>query len=44
MVTAAAPVERRGFIITILFTGYGAGCAIAGLVSLLFILGGGEWR
>jgi MFS family permease len=42
MVTAAAPVERRGFIITILFTGYGAGCAIAGLVSLLFILGG--WR
>ncbi|CAN5450036.1 MFS transporter [soil metagenome] len=42
MVTAAAPIERRGFIITTLFTGYGAGCAIAGLVSLLFVLGG--WR
>ena len=42
MVTAAAPPRRRGFIITVLFTGYGAGCAIAGLVSLLFILGG--WR
>jgi MFS family permease len=42
MVTAAAPPERRGFTITILFTGYGAGCAIAGLVSLLFAFGG--WR
>ena len=40
MVTAAAPPHRRGFIITVLFTGYGAGCAIAGLVSLLFFLGG----
>lgn len=42
MVTAAAPVQRRGLIITGLFTGYGAGCAIAGLVSLLFVFGG--WR
>jgi len=42
MVTAAAPPRRRGFIITVLFTGYGAGCAIAGLVSLLSIFGG--WR
>jgi len=40
MVTAAAPPHRRGFIITVLFTGYGAGCAIAGLFSLLSVFGG----
>lgn len=43
MVTAAAPVERRGLAITALFTGYGLGAALAGMVAVAFV-GLGGWR
>jgi len=43
MVTAAAPLQRRGLAITALFTGYGLGAAIAGMVAVAF-LGLGGWR
>ena len=43
MVTAAAPIERRGLAITTLFTGYGLGATIAGIVVGLFG-SSGDWR
>lgn len=43
MVTAAAPLQRRGLAITALFTGYGLGAAMAGMVAVAF-LGLGGWR
>lgn len=43
MVTAVAPVARRGLAITALFTGYGLGAAVAGMVAVAF-LGMGGWR
>ncbi|HYP81060.1 MAG TPA: MFS transporter [Steroidobacteraceae bacterium] len=43
LVTAAAPEARRGFAIMVLFTGYGSGAAVAGLVAAAFI-GSGGWR
>jgi AAHS family 4-hydroxybenzoate transporter-like MFS transporter len=42
IVTAIAPPARRGLIISALFVAYGLGATLAGLVSLLFVLGG--WR
>ena len=44
MVTASAPTERRGIAITALFTGYGLGAAMAGVVAVAFVtLGGWPW-
>ncbi|MCW2385732.1 MULTISPECIES: MFS transporter [unclassified Sphingobium] len=43
IVTAAAPVQRRGLAITFLFTGYGLGATIAGIVAIAFT-GLGGWR
>ena len=43
LVTAAAPVERRGFAIMVLFTGYGLGATLAGVVATAFS-GIGGWR
>jgi MFS family permease len=43
MVTAAARIERRGLAITTLFTGYGLGATIAGVVVGLFGTSG-DWR
>jgi len=43
LVTAAAPVKRRGLAITSLFTGYGLGAAVAGMVAAAFVDLGG-WR
>ncbi|MBO9669118.1 MAG: MFS transporter [Sphingobium sp.] len=43
MVTAAAPPQRRGLAITGLFTGYGLGAAMAGMVAVAFF-GLGGWR
>lgn len=43
MVTAAAPQARRGLAIMVLFTGYGLGAALAGLVATGFSAHGG-WR
>jgi MFS family permease len=43
LVTAAAPVERRGFAIMVLFTGYGLGATLAGVVATAFAEIGG-WR
>ncbi|MCW2396666.1 MFS family permease [Sphingobium sp. B8D3C] len=43
IVTAAAPLERRGLAITFLFTGYGLGATIAGIVAIAFT-GLGGWR
>lgn len=43
LVTAAAPSKKRGLAIMILFTGYGLGATIAGLVSTAFADLGG-WR
>ncbi|MBK6674971.1 MAG: MFS transporter [Proteobacteria bacterium] len=43
LVTAAAPVERRGFAIMVLFTGYGLGATLAGVVATAFA-GFGGWR
>lgn len=42
MVTAVAPAHRRGLAITALFTGYGLGATIAGLVVGIF--GPDGWR
>ena len=43
MVTAAAPAPRRGLAITSLFTGYGLGATMAGMVAVAFA-GLGGWR
>jgi len=43
MVTASAPAEKRGIAITALFTGYGLGAAMAGVVAVAFVTLGG-WR
>lgn len=43
MVTAVAPPQRRGIAITALFTGYGLGAAMAGMVAVVFV-GLGGWR
>lgn len=43
LVTAAAPSERRGLAIMMLFTGYGLGATVAGLVADGFTQWGG-WR
>jgi AAHS family 4-hydroxybenzoate transporter-like MFS transporter len=43
LVTAAAPVERRGLAIMMLFTGYGLGATVAGVVATAFA-GMGGWR
>ncbi|MEO9133299.1 MAG: MFS transporter, partial [Sphingomonas sp.] len=43
LVTAVAPVKRRGLAITSLFTGYGLGAAVAGMVAAAFVDLGG-WR
>lgn len=43
LVTAAAPDERRGLAIMMLFTGYGLGATVAGLVATAFADFGG-WR
>lgn len=43
LVTAAAPSKRRGLAIMMLFTGYGLGATVAGLVSTGFAELGG-WR
>jgi MFS transporter, AAHS family, 4-hydroxybenzoate transporter len=43
LVTAAAPVARRGFAIMVLFTGYGLGATLAGVVATAFS-GIGGWR
>lgn len=43
MVTAAAPARRRGLAITALFTGYGLGATMAGMVAVAFA-GLGGWR
>ena len=43
IVTAQAPAERRGLSILVLFTGYGLGAALAGIVAAGFADLGG-WR
>jgi AAHS family 4-hydroxybenzoate transporter-like MFS transporter len=43
LVTAAAPAKRRGIAIMMLFTGYGLGATVAGLVAAGFA-GFGGWR
>ena len=43
LVVAAAPARRRGLAIMILFTGYGLGATVAGLVAAAFS-GLGGWR
>jgi len=43
LVTAAAPVARRGLAIMVLFTGYGLGATLAGVVANAFI-GLGGWQ
>ena len=43
LVTAAAPVQRRGLAIMMLFTGYGLGATVAGLVATA-VAGMGGWR
>lgn len=43
LVTAAAPVARRGLAIMVLFTGYGLGATLAGIVANGFVDHGG-WR
>lgn len=43
IVTAVAPAARRGLAIMILFTGYGLGATLAGLVAAAFADAGG-WR
>lgn len=43
IVTLSAPREKRGFAVTMLFTGYGLGATIAGLISSVFVDAGG-WR
>jgi MFS family permease len=44
LVTAAAPERRRGVAVTALFTGYGLGAALAGIVAVIFTGLGGGWR
>jgi MFS transporter, AAHS family, 4-hydroxybenzoate transporter len=43
LVTAAAPAPRRGLAIMILFSGYGLGATLAGMVATAFV-GFGGWR
>ena len=43
LVTAAAPPARRGFAIMVLFTGYGLGATLSGVVATAFTNLGG-WR
>jgi MFS family permease len=43
LVTAAAPRAKRGLAIMMLFTGYGLGATVAGLVATAFTNAGG-WR
>ena len=43
LVTAAAPSARRGLAIMVLFTGYGLGATLAGVVATTFMDSGG-WR
>lgn len=43
IVTGVAPAARRGLAIMILFTGYGLGATLAGLVAAAFA-GAGGWR
>ncbi|HEX7238430.1 MAG TPA: MFS transporter [Gammaproteobacteria bacterium] len=43
IVTAVAPAARRGLAIMILFTGYGLGATLAGIVAAAFADAGG-WR
>jgi MFS family permease len=43
IVTVVAPVARRGLAIMILFTGYGLGATLAGIVAAAFADAGG-WR
>jgi MFS transporter, AAHS family, 4-hydroxybenzoate transporter len=43
LVTAAAPAARRGLAIMILFSGYGLGATLAGMVATAFVDFGG-WR
>lgn len=43
IVTQSAPPEKRGFAVTMLFTGYGTGAMLAGLISGAFAASG-EWR
>jgi MFS transporter, AAHS family, 4-hydroxybenzoate transporter len=43
LVAAAAPAKRKGFIIMVLFTGYGLGATVAGLIATGFS-GIGGWR
>lgn len=43
LVTAAAPAPRRGLAIMVLFTGYGLGATLAGVVANAFA-GFGGWR
>ncbi|MBN8831360.1 MAG: MFS transporter [Sphingomonadales bacterium] len=43
IVTTSAPAERRGLAIMILFTGYGLGATVSGLIAELFSDAGG-WR
>ena len=43
IVTGVAPPERRGLAIMVLFTGYGLGATVAGLLASAFLQAGG-WR
>jgi MFS transporter, AAHS family, 4-hydroxybenzoate transporter len=43
IVTLSAPREKRGFAVTMLFTGYGTGAMVAGLISSAFAASG-DWR
>ena len=43
LVAAAAPSARRGLAIMVLFTGYGLGATLAGVVATTF-MGSGGWR
>ncbi|HET8695938.1 MAG TPA: MFS transporter, partial [Gammaproteobacteria bacterium] len=43
IVTEVAPAKRRGLAIMIMFTGYGLGATVAGLVAAAFVNVGG-WR
>lgn len=43
IVTVIAPPARRGLAVTFLFTGYGAGATVAGIISTSFLDVGG-WR
>src|SRR5690606_1567352 len=43
IVTLSAPPAKRGLAVTLLFTGYGLGATIAGVVSGIFA-DSGDWR